>query len=84
MKYRKKPVVIDAIRYIPDSPTINKLAEFMGGSVQINKENKVVIQTLEGELTGSPGDFIIKGIKGEFYACKPDIFYQTYEKVEQQ
>ncbi|PRS47537.1 hypothetical protein [Bacillus sp. MZGC1] len=59
MKYRKKPVVVEAY--------------------QIDKE--MDIETLEGTMKASPGDWIIKGVHGEIYPCKPDIFEKTYEKV---
>lgn len=60
MKYRKKPVIIEA--YKTDKP--------------------VIIKTLEGDMKASVGDYIITGVNGEQYPCKPDIFEKTYEKVE--
>jgi hypothetical protein len=85
MKYRKKPVVIDAIQFIDDADIILDIQEFTGlDPLTVSyKEGKVgiIIPTLEGEHIATEGDFIIKGVKGEFYPCKPDIFEQTYEKV---
>jgi hypothetical protein len=73
--YRKKPVVIEAIQWDGNTePMLDfcKSAEFIDG--------ELYIQTLEGNMKASIGDFIIKGVQGEFYACKPDIFNLTYEK----
>jgi hypothetical protein len=79
MKYRKKPVIIDAIRLTPES--VNECIEFCGGKIKSNPMVGVVIETLEGNMLADNGDWIIKGIKGEFYPCKPDIFDATYEPV---
>jgi len=76
-KFRKKPVVIEAVKYTGGN--INELSQFMG--VVGTSEVKVEISTLEGVLTASVGDWIIKGVKGEFYPCKPDVFDATYEAV---
>ena len=82
MKYRKKPVEIEAIQWTGNNKT--EIAEFTrSGNRHIEFENDICrIETLEGIMTASKGDFIIKGIKGEFYPCKPDIFEQTYDEVE--
>jgi len=79
--YRKKPVVIEAIRLENISP--REVADFIGAS-QLDYRNgsSIVISTLEGDMVASPGDWIIKGVKGELYPCKPDIFAATYEDVE--
>lgn len=91
MLYRKKPVVIEAIQW--NGINLSEIKEFVGGSLeytihdaawQVGKGAPVVdmkIKTLEGDHTASVGDYIIKGVQGEFYPCKPDIFEQTYEKV---
>lgn len=85
MKYRKKPVVIEAIQYrgYNSLPLVKKLMgnEFEKVLFKPNSE-KLIIPTLEGDHETSVGDYIIKGIKGEFYPCKPDIFEATYEKVK--
>lgn len=80
-KYRKKPVVIEAMQY-----RANKLEDavaFFGGACLCN-EIGPIISTLEGEMQVSDGDWIIRGVNGEFYPCKPDIFEKTYELVEKQ
>lgn len=82
-KFRKKPVVIDAVRYIlsekiPDELWIKDALE---GEILMPRGNHVAIKTLEGTMHASPGDWIIRGIKGEIYPCKPDIFEATYEEV---
>ena len=77
MKFRKRPVVIEAEQF-RDTATLPFNAEgvccFDGG--------RWYVATLEGPLFISPGDWIIKGVKGEFYPCKPDIFLATYETVD--
>jgi hypothetical protein len=84
MKYRKKPVEIDAIQWVSDN--IEQVYEMLGDNLIINTDEdkdevKHFINTLEGKMEMSWGDYIIKGVKGEFYPCKPDIFELTYEKI---
>jgi len=74
-KYVKKPIVIDAIRFTKDN--YKECEQFLEGNYD-NTLNYPNIKTLEGTMTVSEGDWIIKGIKGEFYPCKPDIFNMTY------
>lgn len=86
MKYRKKPVIIEAIQFEDNSDRIIEIHEFMGGdTIRVNYEDKdnpyLKIETLEGTMKASVGDYIIKGVNGEFYPCKPDIFEKTYERV---
>lgn len=86
MKYRKKPVIIEAIQFEDTSDRIIEIHEFMGGdTIRVNYEDKdnpyLKIETLEGVMKASVGDYIIKGVNGEFYPCKPDIFEKTYERV---
>lgn len=83
MKYRKKPVVIEAIQWNGNNAT--EIAEFSKGSKRyIEFEGNICrIETLEGIMTASLNDYIIKGIKGEFYPCKPDIFEQTYDLIDE-
>lgn len=78
-KYRKKPVVIEAVKW--KGTNIKELYAFAGDNYYF-KDGVLFIKTLEGELTASIGDYIIKGVNGEFYPCKPDIFEKTYEVVE--
>lgn len=79
MKYRKKPVVIEAIQW--DGMNYDELGDWMGMSATCEIDGCFLIPTLEGEMRASPGDWIIKGVQGEFYPCKPDIFAATYEEV---
>lgn len=82
-RFRKRPVVIEAIQYRPHD-NCSDVAAFMGYEWEDvcdeqEDDSPWAIQTLEGEMWASPGDWIIKGVKGEFYPCKPDIFEATYE-----
>jgi len=83
--YRKKPVVIEAFQVL--EPMVNGDAYLypylpVTKDIIYNPMEKVVeIRTLEGTMLAQIGDWIIKGIKGEYYPCKPDIFEATYEKV---
>jgi len=79
-KFRKKPVVIEAVQWLGDNHP--EVTRFQGGCAEYEGD-KVVIQTLEGEMRASVGDWIIKGVNGEFYPCKPDIFAMTYEEVKE-
>ena len=92
MKYRKKPVIIEAIQWT--GLNLEEIKSFVGKSLQydiIDTAWEVVkgaphvnmtIKTLEGDHICTKGDFIIKGVHGEFYPCKPDIFEKTYELAE--
>ena len=80
MKYRKKPVVIEAIQF--DDSNYIECEKFIGKENYDNTLNYPNIKTLEGTMRVSVGDYVIRGIKGEFYPCKPDIFEMTYESVE--
>ncbi|MFC2996114.1 hypothetical protein ACFODO_12715 [Acinetobacter sichuanensis] len=79
MKYRKKPIVIDAWQNSDENefPIWVDNANVGRGSGGV-----ILINTLEGVMKAMPGDYIIKGVQGEVYPCKPDIFEATYEKVE--
>lgn len=77
-RFRKKPVVIEAVQWSVTNAA--EIAAFMmGGKYQHTHSNRVAIFTLEGTMIAAPGDWIIKGVKGEYYPCKPDIFEATYE-----
>lgn len=76
-KWRKKPVEIEAMQF-KDEADGSVIAEWCGGSNE-KAPNEIQIPTLEGVMTASLGDYIIRGVKGEFYPCKPEIFYATYE-----
>jgi len=86
MKYRKKPVVIDAWQFNGEDgmkwPKWIHEWRTPEGLVAYFLEGKIWIPTLEGMMTGQPGDWIIRGIRGELYPCKDDIFKATYEKVD--
>ena len=79
-KYKKKPVVIEAIRFIGSN--YEEIREFIGQNT-LCSDLSIVISTLEGDMVAQKGDYIIKGVKGEFYPCKPDIFEETYEVVSE-
>lgn len=83
-RFRKKPVVIEAMQVLRlpvDSPEREPLLEWLEGCDSwVQHENGAIsVGTLEGVMRADPGDWIIKGVKGEFYPCKPDIFEATYE-----
>ena len=85
MKFRKKPVVIEAFQLMDewfdaDHPNPQHIIGFITDPIA----RTVTIPTLEGNHLARIGDWIIKGVKGEFYPCKPDIFEQTYELVEEE
>lgn len=87
MKYRKKPVVIEAIQFFDDAESISLLSSFITGQDVVvdykDIKNPVLkIETFEGTMFANIGDYIIKGVQGEFYPCKPNIFEETYELVE--
>lgn len=92
MKFRKKPVVIEALQYVQGNHrTIEMWSQgnaYVSPVLEPSPDNKggeyLQINTLEGIMTAIPGDWIIKGVAGEFYPYKPDIFEQTYEPVEEQ
>ena len=77
-KYRKKPVVIEAIQW--NGENTMEILKWVGNKAYFH--DSIYIKTLEGDHKATIGDYIIKGIKGEFYPCKPDIFEMTYEKVD--
>jgi hypothetical protein len=78
-KFRKKPVVIEAMQLTPEA--VGDVVRFCGGTIKSHPLTGVVIETLEGNMLADVGDWVIKGVKGEFYPCKPDIFEATYEPV---
>lgn len=94
-KYRKKPVVVEAMRMNGTARNAAEVADWCSGiptcggfrapgeSIPREGEWEVDIHTLEGIMTATPGDYIIRGVQGEFYPCKPDIFAKTYEEVDE-
>jgi hypothetical protein len=89
LKFRKKPVVIEAEQFLGADPRESSiypiLRVFLGQEFAVSwtadQVPYIVIHTLEGQMRADVGDWIIKGVKGEFYSCKPDIFRATYEAV---
>lgn len=92
MKYRKKPVEIEAEPWDGSNAEADRIVSWItssGGEARYHNLsehglgglNSISILTLEGTMEAMPGDWIIRGVQGEFYPCKPDIFEQTYEKV---
>lgn len=84
-KYRKRPVVIDAMQFLPG--TKDRVFNWITGTRYAdfdptNGAPILVIHTLEGDMVARMGDWVIRGVNGEFYPCKPDIFAKTYEHVE--
>ena len=91
MKYRKKPIVIEAIQATGTPESNREIIDWTRGSktpasmdkrvtvIESGTRTSLTIATLEGSHWVSPGDWIIKGVQGEFYPCKPDIFEATYE-----
>lgn len=100
-KYRKKPVIIEAIQW--NGHNINDIKMFVGSSLNVIthkhydpssepgstsmvswEDYTIFIHTLEGDMKCDKGDYIIRGVNGEFYPCKPDIFDKTYEVIDEQ
>lgn len=80
-KFRKKPVEIEAIKWTGDN--FGELIQFAKTDIWFDDLGTLWIGTLEGDMIAKKGDYIIKGVKGEFYPCKPDIFAETYEVVSE-
>ena len=78
-KFRKKPVVIDALQWTGENR--EEMIEFVNNEAVVGIE-WIAIPTLEGTMRATVGDYIIRGVHGELYSCKPDIFAKTYEKVD--
>lgn len=89
MKFRKKPVVIEAFQIHPNDGLTRQLPPqwlvdaLVSGAVVQYPDGVVSIRTLEGTMSGDVGDWIIQGVKGELYPCKPDIFAATYEEYKE-
>lgn len=87
MKYRKKPLVIEAIKYLGPF-SLDEMVETWGSDFRdkckfLGDPGTLLIHTLEGYMYPAIGDYVIRGIKEEFYSCKPDIFEASYDKVEE-
>ena len=83
-KFRKKPVVIEAMQW--DGNNVEEISQFIDTNCDWHygkkQQKELVINTLEGDMTADQHDWIIKGVAGEFYPCKPDIFEKTYEPAD--
>lgn len=92
-KFRKRPVVIEAIQFTGTEENFLDLKQFVGNAKLYSAEgllktgdglrSHILIRTLEGNMAADRGDWIIRGVQGECYPCKPDIFAETYEAVEE-
>ncbi|RSK20770.1 hypothetical protein [Streptococcus oralis] len=80
MKYRKKPVVVEAVHW--NGNNHQEVIDFAENKIWFDALGNIWIATLEGDMMAKKGDYIIKGVQGEFYPCKPDIFAETYEELE--
>lgn len=84
--YRKKPVLVEVLLVEPYYRNLKEIIEFVGSNnvcpIERRPDYVLKISTLEGDMAVSFGDYIIKGVNGEFYPCKPDIFEKTYEAVK--
>lgn len=80
-KYRKKPVIIEAIKLEFTTTSQQMCIEFTENKAKKGFDGGIIIPTLEGNMVANTGDYIIKGVNGEFYPCKQDIFEKTYEAV---
>lgn len=78
-KYIKKPVIIEAIQFT--GLNFSDINDFVGTKNFLYGLDGIYIHTLEGDMLVSAGDFVIKGVRGEFYPCKPDIFKETYDQL---
>lgn len=95
VRYKKKPIVVDAFQYngdligssgkyyVPDWAVEAFSNEDMFYSKTVDSPSELFIKTLEGNMRCNVGDYVIKGVNGEFYPCKPDIFEQTYDEVKE-
>ena len=81
-KFRKKPVVIEATHLSQVDAEWIEARRAEGHSLELDGDD-LIIETLEGQMRASPGDWVIQGVKGEIYPCKPDIFEATYEFVNE-
>ena len=81
MKFRKKPVVIEAVQWDGTKESLEKIRKLGERNIRLNMTTELVIETLEGRMLASLNDWVIRGVAGEVYPCKPDIFEKTYEPV---
>lgn len=79
-RYRTKPCEIEAIQWIGNNE--QEIYNFVKDKYYFSFDGHLMIETLEGDMKATVGDYIIKGLRGEFYPCKPDVFEKKYEAVE--
>ena len=84
-RYVKRPIVIRAVKWT--GYNFDEIVEFIKGQPLTLYENsfgikRLLIETLEGDMYAEVGDYIIQGVRGEYYSCKPNIFTETYEEIE--
>ena len=79
-KYRTKPCEIEAVQWNGNNE--HEIFLFVGSFYHFTSRGELMIETLEGDMKASTGDYIIKGLRGEFYPCKPDVFEKKYELVK--
>ena len=83
-KYRKRPIVIEAVQFLGTRESAEEVIAFCTVAIWGYKYKNMAIETLEGRMIVKPRDWIIKGVKGEFYPCRADIFKMTYEAIEEE
>lgn len=85
-KYRTKPCEIEALLFEDSDESVGSIIEFTNGDFTPHGEENhyeyAIVKTLEGDMRAEIGDYIIRGLRGEFYPCKPDAFHKKYELVE--
>jgi len=79
IRFVKKPIIVEAVQLRMDM--LETMHKFLGVKNYVMRDGKFIVKTLEGEHIANIGDWIIKGIAGEFYPCKPDIFEKTYDLI---
>jgi hypothetical protein len=80
-KYRKKPVVIEAVKWTGrNGAEVNQFLSYPAADWRVDGDD-ILIDTLEGTMAARPGDYILRGVQGEVYPCKPDIFEATYDRA---
>lgn len=89
MKFRKKPVVVEAVQFLPNEESTRQIMDLAAQGTRVVEtfvspegHYNMYINTLEGKMQATVGDWIIRGVSGELYPCKPDIFLKTYEAAE--
>lgn len=79
-RYKTKPCVIEAIQY--NGSNVEEIRNFIGESFEVKTIEGIYVRTIEGIMKASVGDYIIKGLRGEFYPCKQKVFKRKYEVIE--